>query len=156
MSIIRFTISKHAPQCVQPKPSNAFAILKYTRSESASTIVVMKGLAITAGSKPSFLAQSGSVQPITFATSTVTHIVKLMLIDRFLLGNEDVTLPVCAVVCFTMCVTVLVAKVIGCTLPLCAKKLGFDPAVMASPFITTIVDALSLLVYFSIATAILF
>ncbi|MBO4440391.1 MAG: magnesium transporter [Spirochaetaceae bacterium] len=80
---------------------------------------------------------------------------KLMLIDRFLLGNEDVTLPVCAVVCFTMCVTVLVAKVIGCTLPLCAKKLGFDPAVMASPFITTIVDALSLLVYFSIAKALL-
>ena len=80
---------------------------------------------------------------------------KLMLIDRFLLGNEDVTLPVCAVVCFTMCVTVLVAKVIGCTLPLCAKKLGFDPAVMASPFITTIVDALSLLVYFTIAKALL-
>lgn len=50
-----------------------------------------------------------------------------------------------------MAFTVLVAKVIGCILPLVAKKLGFDPAVMASPFITTIVDALSLLIYFLIA-----
>lgn len=81
---------------------------------------------------------------------------KLMLVDRLLLGNTDVTLIVAAVVCFTMAATVLVAKVIGCTLPLCAKKLGFDPAVMASPFITTIVDAISLLVYFGIAKAVLF
>ena len=47
-----------------------------------------------------------------------------------------------------MALTVLVAKVIGCVLPMLAKKVGFDPAVMASPFITTIVDALSLLIYF--------
>ena len=77
--------------------------------------------------------------------------VKLMLIDRLLLKNTDVTFMVATVVCITMCVTVLVAKVIGCTLPLIAKKIGFDPAVMASPFITTIVDAVSLLVYFGIA-----
>ena len=50
----------------------------------------------------------------------------------------------------------LIAKVIGCTLPMVAQKLGLDPAVMASPFITTIVDALSLLVYFGIAKALLF
>ena len=62
---------------------------------------------------------------------------------------------VAAVVCITMALTVLVAKVVGCTLPMFAKRLGFDPAVMASPFITTIVDALSLLVYFGIATALL-
>jgi magnesium transporter len=55
-----------------------------------------------------------------------------------------------------MSLTVVMAKLIGCTLPLVAKKLGFDPAVMASPFITTIVDALSLLVYLKIATAVLF
>lgn len=60
------------------------------------------------------------------------------------------------VVCATMVLTVVVAKVIGCTLPMVAKKLGFDPAVMASPFITTIVDAVSLLVYFEIATILLF
>ena len=55
-----------------------------------------------------------------------------------------------------MAATVFVAKIIGCTLPLVAKKLNFDPAVMASPFITTIVDAVSLLVYFGIASAFLF
>ena len=55
-----------------------------------------------------------------------------------------------------MSLTVVMAKLIGCTLPIVAKKLGFDPAVMASPFITTIVDALSLLVYLKIATAALF
>lgn len=81
---------------------------------------------------------------------------KIMLIDRLLLGNTDVTVLVAAVVCVTMALTVLVAKVVGCTLPLFAKKLGFDPAVMASPFITTTVDALSLLVYFGIAKVLLF
>ena len=78
---------------------------------------------------------------------------KIMLVDRLLLGNTDITvLTAAAVVCFTMALTVLIAKVVGCTLPMVAKKLGFDPAVMASPFITTIVDALSLLVYFGIAS----
>ena len=80
---------------------------------------------------------------------------KVMLVDRLLLGNAEVSVLVAAVVCITMALTVLVAKVVGCTLPMFAKKLGFDPAVMASPFITTIVDALSLLVYFGIATALL-
>ncbi|HAC31784.1 MAG TPA: magnesium transporter, partial [Treponema sp.] len=72
------------------------------------------------------------------------------------LGNESVTLLVALTVCVTMWATVIIAKLIGCSLPLCAKKLGFDPAVMASPFITTIVDAVSLLVYFGIAKALLF
>ena len=82
--------------------------------------------------------------------------VKIMVFDRMILGNTDITVMTAFVVCLTMAVTVLVAKVVGCTLPLFAKKLGFDPAVMASPFITTIVDALSLLVYFGIANALLF
>ena len=82
--------------------------------------------------------------------------VKIMLVDRLLLGNSDITTLTAFVVCFTMAITVLLAKMVGCSLPMCAKKLGFDPAVMASPFITTIVDALSLLVYFGIATALLF
>ena len=81
---------------------------------------------------------------------------KIMLFDRLLLGNADITAMTAFVVCATMAVTVLVAKIVGCTLPIVAKKLGFDPAVMASPFITTIVDALSLLVYFGIASALLF
>ena len=80
---------------------------------------------------------------------------KIMLVDRLLLGNLSVTLPVALVVCITMVATVVVAKLIGCVLPMLAKKLGFDPAVMASPFITTIVDAMSLLFYFSIARGLL-
>ena len=81
---------------------------------------------------------------------------KIMLFDRLLLGNSGITVLTAFVVCFTMALTVLVAKIVGCSLPMAAKKIGFDPAVMASPFITTIVDALSLLVYFGIATALLF
>ncbi len=80
---------------------------------------------------------------------------KMMLIDRLLLGNSEVTTLVAVVVCVTMALTVLAAKVIGAILPMVAKRLGMDPAVMASPFITTIVDALSLLVYFGIASAFL-
>ena len=82
--------------------------------------------------------------------------VKILLVDRMLLGNESVTIMVAAVVCVTLALTVLMAKVVGCTLPMCAKQLGFDPAVMASPFITTMVDAMSLLVFFGIASALLF
>ena len=81
--------------------------------------------------------------------------VKILLIDRLLMGNSDITIMVSLVVCLTLAVTVFLAKAVGCVLPLVAKRLGFDPAVMASPFITTIVDALSLLVYFSIAKLLL-
>ena len=85
----------------------------------------------------------------------IVNFAKLMLFDRLVLHNEHITLIVAFVVCLTMVVTIFIAKFVGCTLPMLAKKLGFDPAVMASPFITTIVDAISLMVYFSIATAIL-
>ena len=78
-----------------------------------------------------------------------------MLVDRWIMGNDKITVTVAAVVCITLALTVLVAKVIGCSLPMLAKKLGFDPAVMASPFITTIVDAVSLLLYFGVATMVL-
>lgn len=80
---------------------------------------------------------------------------KMMLIDRMLLGNTALSPVVAAVVCATLVCAVAVAKFVGCTLPLLAKKIGLDPAVMASPFITTIVDALSLLIYFQFATHIL-
>ena len=80
---------------------------------------------------------------------------KIMLFDRLAMGNSAITVTVALVVCLTMVVTIFIAKLVGCTLPMIAKKLGFDPAVMASPFITTIVDAISLIVYFGFATAIL-
>ncbi|MCH5344837.1 MAG: magnesium transporter [Acetatifactor sp.] len=73
---------------------------------------------------------------------------KLMLFDR-------VGVQVAAVVCMTLVAAVLLAMLVGCLLPIGAKRLGFDPAVMASPFITTIVDALSLIVYFQVATVVL-
>ena len=80
---------------------------------------------------------------------------KIMLVDHMLLKSESVTTWVALVVSLSMAVTVFLAKLVGGTLPLLAKKLGFDPAVMASPIITTIVDFLSLLVYFTFATTIL-
>ena len=80
---------------------------------------------------------------------------KILLVDRMLLGNTSISLLVDGAVCLTLAVTVLIAKVVGCALPMIAKALHLDPAVMASPFITTIVDALSLLVYFLFAKALL-
>ncbi len=80
---------------------------------------------------------------------------KIWLVDKLLFGNQDITLMVDLVVCLALCVTVIVAKIVGCLLPMAAKALKLDPAVMASPFISTIVDALSLLVYFLFAKTIL-
>lgn len=88
-------------------------------------------------------------------TLAAANFAKIMLFDRLVLGNTGITLQVALVVCLTMVVTIFIAKLVGCTLPMIAAKIGFDPAVMASPFITTIVDAISLFVYFQIATAIL-
>ena len=85
----------------------------------------------------------------------VATFLKVYFIDGFVMGTENVSLVVSMVVALTLCVTVIAAKLIGCVLPLLAKKMGFDPAVMASPFITTLVDAISLLVYFGIAKAFL-
>ena len=80
---------------------------------------------------------------------------KIWLIDHLLMHNDGITLMVDLVVCLALCVTVIIAKAVGCSLPMIAKVLGADPAVMASPFITTIVDAVSLLVYFMFAKALL-
>lgn len=80
---------------------------------------------------------------------------KVMLIDCLLLQTDGVNWIVALVVCLALAVTVLASKIVGCVLPMLADKLGFDPALMASPLITTVVDALSLLVYFNIARAIL-
>ena len=79
---------------------------------------------------------------------------KLMLVDKLLFHNP-ITMTVALVICITLVFTVFAAKLVGCTLPILAKTLGFDPAVMASPFITTIVDAISLLIYFQFAKMLL-
>ena len=80
---------------------------------------------------------------------------KMLLVDRMLLGNGAVTPMVCLVVCLTILFVVVFAKCVGCSLPILAEKVGLDPAVMASPFISTVVDATSLLIYFSFASALL-
>lgn len=85
----------------------------------------------------------------------VANFGKMMLVDRLLLGNTSLSPMVAAVVCGTLVCTIACAKFVGCSLPLLAKKIGLDPAVMASPFITTIVDALSLLIYFAFAKSLL-
>ncbi len=81
-------------------------------------------------------------------TLAVCNFLKLMFFDR-------VNFMVAVVVCLTLTAAVVIAKMVGCILPMAAKRVGFDPAVMASPFITTIVDALSLMIYFRIAVALL-
>ncbi len=85
----------------------------------------------------------------------VVSFAKIELVDVLIMGNQSITVTVNLVVCLTLAFTIICAKIVGCTLPLLAKKLGFDPAVMASPFITTIVDALSLLIYFQVARVLL-
>lgn len=80
---------------------------------------------------------------------------KIWLVDRLLMGNTGITLMVDTVVCLALLVTVVAAKIVGAVLPMAAKAIRLDPAVMASPFITTIVDALSLLVYFLFAKMLL-
>lgn len=94
---------------------------------------------------------------ICSATLAAVNFVKMLLVDYYMLHTFDPGKQVAeiAVVCSTLFFTVIVAKLIGCFLPIVAKKIGFDPAVMASPFITTIVDAISLFIYFNIAIVLL-
>lgn len=89
-------------------------------------------------------------------TLAAANFVKMMIVDKgdiIASGQDPISITI--VVCLTLIVTVFFAKLIGCILPMLAKKLGFDPAVMASPFITTVVDAISLFVFFNIASMIL-
>lgn len=87
----------------------------------------------------------------------VVNFAKLVVVDYWWLGTFDdgSQLLEIAVVCITLLITVIVAKFVGCSLPIVAKKIGLDPAVMASPFITTVVDAISLIIYFVTATFLL-
>ena len=85
---------------------------------------------------------------VTLAT---VNFVKMLLVDRMLLNNDGVTLTVAAVVSLAIVFIVIFAKVVGSVLPIVAEKLGVDPAVMANPLISTITDAVSLLIYFEIA-----
>ncbi|MBR4231049.1 MAG: magnesium transporter [Bacilli bacterium] len=118
---------------------------------SQSSVTIIRSLAINEIEFRDFLKviwKELRVSILCGLTLALANLVKLLVIDK-------ISIKVASVVCLTLFITIIFAKMIGSTLPLIAKKLGFDPAVMASPFITTIVDAVSLIVYFNIATLIL-
>ena len=128
-------------------------ISEYTGGNSGSqaSVTVIRGLSLNElrfSDLAKVVWKEARVALLCGVTLAVCNYVKLMVIDR-------VTSPVATVLCITLTATVFVAKIIGCSLPMLAKKIGFDPAVMASPFITTIVDAISLMIYFTIATSVL-
>ncbi len=78
----------------------------------------------------------------------IATFLKVVLIDRMILANPDITVTVAVAVAVSLALTIILAKLVGACLPILAGRLGFDPAVMASPFITTLIDAASLLIYF--------
>lgn len=82
------------------------------------------------------------------------NFVKIILLDNLVL-ESGISYEIAFVVSLTILATVIFAKVVGCLLPIGAKRIGLDPTVMASPFITTLVDTVSLLIYFTIASALL-
>lgn len=116
-----------------------------------ASVTIIRGLSLNEidySDVPKILWKELRVALICGITLSAAYFAKLMLFDKVGMG-------VALVVCLTLIAAVSIAKMIGCTLPILAKRVGFDPAVMASPFITTIVDAMSLLIYFAIATRIL-
>jgi len=116
-----------------------------------ASVTIIRGLSlgeITYRDIPRVIWKEIRVAVFCGASLAAANFAKLMLFDR-------VGLLVAATVCLTLVFAVLVAMLVGCLLPIGAKRIGFDPAVMASPFITTIVDALSLLLYFRVATLVL-
>ncbi|NBK78061.1 magnesium transporter [bacterium D16-76] len=120
-------------------------------SGSQSSITIIRGLSlgeIRYADVPKILWKESSVALLCGCTLAAANFVKLMVVDQ-------VSLLVAGVVCLTLVLVVLVANIVGSTLPILADRLGLDPTVMASPFITTIVDAVSLVIYFNIAKALL-
>ena len=123
-----------------------------------TSVTIIRGFAIEEiGMRDIFrvILKELSVSLLCGSVLGIATFIKMILIDNLMLGNSEVTIEISVVVSFTLIVTVIVAKLVGCMLPILAKRIGVDPAVMASPIITTIVDALSLLIYIGIATALI-
>ena len=126
-------------------------------SGGQSSVTIIRGLAVGEIENRDIWAiiwKETRVAILCGAVLSVCNFIKIILVDNMLFGNE-VSLAANLVVSLTLIATVIVAKIVGCALPVAAKRIGLDPAVMASPFITTIVDAVSLLIYFAIASAVL-
>ena len=125
---------------------------------SQASVTVIRGISLNEiefSDLPQVIWKELRVSLICGSVLAVANFAKLILVDQILFHNPAVTVTVAFVVCVTLVCTVACAKLVGCSLPMFAKRLGFDPAVMASPFITTIVDAISLLIYFRFTTLIL-
>ena len=123
-----------------------------------SSVTIIRGLAveeIRMSDIISIVFKELRVSLLCSVSLAVVNFVKMMLVDNLLFKNPNITIQVAITVSLTLVLVVIVAKIVGCTLPIIAKRIGFDPAVMASPFITTIIDAVSLLIYFNIASSIL-
>lgn len=126
-------------------------------SGGQSSVTIIRGLAVGEIENSdiwSIIWKETRVALLCGAVLSVCNFIKIILVDNLLFHNE-VSIEANIVVSLTLVLTVLVAKIVGCALPVAAKKIGLDPAVMASPFITTIVDAVSLLIYFAIASVVL-
>ena len=122
-----------------------------------ASVTVIRGISldeIEFSDLPRVVWKEIRVGVICGATLAAANFLKIMLLDRMVFHNP-INATIAFVICATMLLTVVCAKVIGCILPLLAKKMGFDPAVMSSPFITTLVDAVSLLIYFRFASLLL-
>ena len=122
-----------------------------------ASVTVIRGISldeIDFADLPRVIWKEIRVGVICGATLSTANFLKIMFVDRLVFHNP-ITIEIAFVICITMLLTVVCAKIIGCILPLLAKKLGFDPAVMSSPFITTLVDAVSLLIYFNFARSML-
>lgn len=127
-------------------------------SGSQSSVSVIRGIAlheIELGDIFQVFWKEIRVAFLTGAGLATVNFLKIILIDKLLLNNNDISVMIAAVVCLTLFLIVICAKVVGSMLPLFASKLKLDPAVMASPFISTVLDAISLLIYFQIARVIL-
>ena len=123
-----------------------------------SSVAVIRGLSLNEigfSDLVSVVWKESRVALVCGALLSCANFVKLLAVDRWLMQNAEVTTLVALVICLTLMCTVFCAKVVGCLLPLLAEKIGLDPAVMAAPFISTIVDVLSLLIYFQFAMALL-
>lgn len=88
-------------------------------------------------------------------TLAAVNFVKIWFVDRILFGMSAITIQVDLVISLTLIIEIIFAKMVGCVFPILAEKMKLDPAVISSPFITTVMDALSLLIYFWLATMIL-
>ena len=125
---------------------------------SQSSVTIIRSLSLgdlEFSDLPKVLWKEGRVSMLCGVALGIASFIKLLLVDRLLFQNPSITVGVSAVVALTLMASVFFAKLVGCALPMLAKKVGFDPAVMAAPFITTIVDALCLIVYFAVATVVL-